>query len=283
MRISAWVISGVAVWSCLGCGPEGALPVAKSIQFEALVGGRAFACGTTYAGLGTTGSTFEPLDFKAFIYNPQLRRSDGTLVPLTLRQDGKWQRDRVALLDFEDGTGLCETGSPETRTVVEGTVPAYQDYVGVQFQVGLPPELNHLDAATAPPPYNTPGMWWSWAGGYKFMRLDGKTRGNPAYYFHLGATSCSGTPSQGFTCKAPNVPEISLVGMKSDSLRVRFDVAKFYAASDLDQQIDGKTDFISGCMAFAGDPECPAVFSQLGLSVDATATPVGQSIFEVAP
>jgi hypothetical protein len=63
---------------------------------------------------------------------------------------------------------------------------------------------------------------------------------------------------------------------------VQFDVAKLYAASDLDRQIDGRTDFVPGCMAFAGDPECPAVFSKLGLSVEANALAPEQSIFEVA-
>ena len=35
------------------------------------------------------------------------------------------------------------------------------EYTGLQFRVGVPPELNHLDAAVAPAPLNDPGLWWA--------------------------------------------------------------------------------------------------------------------------
>ena len=54
----------------------------------------------------------------------RLVKADGSEVPVTLTQDGLWQVDDVALLDFENATGACANGTEETRDVVEGTVPA---------------------------------------------------------------------------------------------------------------------------------------------------------------
>ncbi len=56
----------------------------------------------------------------------------------------------MALLDFEDGTGTCNTGSSAVNTSLRGKAKAYDDYTGVAFTVGVPERLNHLDAATAP-------------------------------------------------------------------------------------------------------------------------------------
>ncbi|MEM7592163.1 MAG: MbnP family protein, partial [Cyanobacteria bacterium P01_A01_bin.83] len=89
-------------------------------------------------------------------------------------QDGKWQHQNVALLDFEDGTDSCDNGTPEIRTQVVGTIPE-GDYESLQFTLGVPPQLNHDDAAIAPSPLNLTSMWWNWQGGYKFLRLDLET------------------------------------------------------------------------------------------------------------
>ena len=35
-------------------------------------------------------------------------------------QDGKWQLDDLALLDFEDGTSSCVNGTPEVNDRVTG-------------------------------------------------------------------------------------------------------------------------------------------------------------------
>ena len=95
------------------------------------------------------------------------------------------------------GKGTCTTGSPQTNLALRGTVPAADDYTGVKFVLGLPEELNHLDGARAPAPFNVPGMWWAWKGGYKFIRLDLDRVDMPAdqesvYFHHLGATTCDG-------------------------------------------------------------------------------------------
>jgi uncharacterized repeat protein (TIGR04052 family) len=266
--------AAITVAACLallnGCAEDeangdGLTPI--TLRFAAKVGDAPFSCDGSFEGIGTTKSTLKPLDFRMYVHDVRLVRADGSEAALSLEQDGQWQRDDIAFLDFEDGGGTCETGSPETRTEIRGEAPA-GDYVGVKFILGIPAEDNHLDAATAPAPFNIPGMWWSWKGGYKFVRMDFITTANPAYRFHLGATECEGTTTEGFSCLRANNIEIGLNGFDPRASTVVFDVASFYSSSDLDLQRDPETDNVSGCMAFEGDPECPAVFTALGWDLE---------------
>ena len=266
------------------CGGGGDAPGrrAVSIEFAARVAGQPFACASTFAGLGTSRTMVRPVDFRLYVYDVALVTRDGAEVALVLEQDGVWQRDGLALLDFEDGTGSCATGSPETNVALRGTAPDRGDYAGLRFRLGVPEAMNHLDAATALAPLNVPGMWWSWKGGYKFVRLDLETEAGAPYYFHMGATTCEGTPNEGFACAYGNRADVSLDGFEPGVSRVVLDVADLYADSDLARQPDMTTDFVPGCMAFAGDPECPAVFDKLGLPFEsATPGPAAQSLFRL--
>jgi uncharacterized repeat protein (TIGR04052 family) len=248
------------------------------LTFQAMVGTEVAACGKSFTGVGTTLSTFTIKDFKMYVSDVVLLDRRGAATPLRLDQDERWQRDDVALLDFEDGTGGCsDEGTPETNLTIRGVAPS-GEYTGVRFSIGLPEALNHLDAATAPAPLNSPGMWWSWKGGYKYVRLDVETRGNPAYYLHLGATACDGDSIAGYSCAAGNIPRIELQGMDLDRSAIELDVAKLWADVDLDRQIDLRSDFVPGCMAFPGDPECPMVFSRLGMTPSGEVTDA-QSVF----
>ena len=260
--LPAWLC--VAALSGCGAADEELGPESFALQFAAKVGDEPFSCSSTFDGVGTSQSSIQPLDFRMYIHHVRLVGADGSEQPLALDQDAEWQRDDVALLDFEDGTGTCPTGSPQTRTEIRGTAPA-GDYVGVKFMLGLPPEMNHLDAATAPAPFNIPGLWWSWKGGYKFVRLELITTMNPTYFFHLGATGCDGSVKDGFSCEFANLADIHLDGDPGSSTFV-FDIKSFYAGSDLDQQVDPEAGGVAGCMAFPGDPECPPVFNALGMT-----------------
>ncbi len=145
-----------------------------AINFEAWVGDREFSCGESYENIGTAKSTVTPTDFRFYVSNVALIDEDGNAVPLELEQDGKWQHEKVALLDFEDGTSACDNGTAEMRTMVVGTVPE-GNYQSLQFTMGVPEQLNHEDAAIAPSPLNLTSMWWNWQGGYKFLRVDLET------------------------------------------------------------------------------------------------------------
>lgn len=145
-----------------------------AIDFEAWVGDEEFACGESYEEVGTSNSTITPTDFRFYVSDVALIDEDGNAVPLELEQDGRWQYQNTALLDFEDGTSACDNGTTEMNTTVVGTVPE-GDYQSLQFTMGVPEDLNHEDAAIAPSPLNLTSMWWNWQGGYKFLRVDLET------------------------------------------------------------------------------------------------------------
>jgi uncharacterized repeat protein (TIGR04052 family) len=274
-------LGALAVLSGLvSCASEASGPETFAVSFAPLVGNEPFACSKKYTGIGTSKTSFEPLDFRMYVTDVSLLRADGSEVPLTLTADNQWQTGKFALLDFEDGSGTCTGGTKETNLTLRGTAPQGV-YTGIAFSLGIPEENNHIDAATARAPLNAPGMWWSWSGGYKYLRLDVATPMNTGYYLHLGATKCEGSVSKGYTCAAGNRPRIVLKNLDLAKGKIELDVASLWADVDLNAQIDGKTDFVPGCMAFPGDPECPTVFSKLGLSMDGTPLQT-QSFFKVA-
>jgi uncharacterized repeat protein (TIGR04052 family) len=238
-----------------------------SVQFAAKVGSESFDCSKSYSSMGSKKSTFRPTDFRLFVRDPKFIRKSGATVDFVLDQDNKFQRDRVALLDFENGTGGCKTESPELHTTLEGSVVDTGDLVGFQFDIGFPESENHLDAATAKAPFNAPGMWWSWTGGYKFLRLDAEVEGSGAWYVHLGSSGCEMKGAKDYQCAANNTMQVKLDGFQLGKSLVTFDVAKLYQTADLTSKPDGKIDFVPGCMSESNDPDCPAIFGALGLKL----------------
>ncbi|MCV3213139.1 hypothetical protein OGM63_06305 [Plectonema radiosum NIES-515] len=84
-----------------------------TIKFAGKVGNNAFSCGTSYQ-LGKPATTITTLDFRFYVSDIALIDANGKAVPLTLKQDGKWQYQNVALIDFENKTGACVNGTMET-------------------------------------------------------------------------------------------------------------------------------------------------------------------------
>ncbi|MFP2905760.1 MbnP family copper-binding protein [Pyxidicoccus sp. 3LFB2] len=236
-----------------------------SIQFAAQARGEPLRCDASYEQIGTSRTTLQLLDFKAYVHGVSLVRKNGERHPLMLEQDGRWQRETVAMLDFEDGTGTCNTGSPEVRTEVVGVVPDFDDYTGVEFTLGVPRELNHRNVEWVDPPLHLPSMWWSWTYGYRFLRLDVRAGGNRSYVFHVRADGCSGTPDIGVDCSAENQGTVFLTGFVPGQSRVVFDVAALFAQTDFESSGDGMTDPVAGCLSSADDPECAALLPQVGL------------------
>lgn len=271
----------LAMTGCNSDGNNGSQPT-HTVSFAAKVGEETFTCGKSFAGVGSGGTTVEAYDFRFYVHDVKLVTKDGTEVPVTLVQDGKWQYQNVALLDFANDEGVCESGSPETNTTVRVIAPE-GEYTGVHFNFGVPSDKNHGDAATAPAPLNHPGLWWNWKGGYKYARIDLKTPINDPYYFHMGGTVCGEKEDGSYACDLYNVPTIKLTGfdVKTDAVTFRLD--KFYENVDLDAAPNMTTDFTSGCMAFDGDVECELVFNHLGLTFGSADPGPEQTVFEVAP
>jgi uncharacterized repeat protein (TIGR04052 family) len=257
-----------AASALIGCGsPEDSSSRSFELEFQARFGAEPVDCGADLSDLGSSGVAAKLLDFRLFVHDVELVRAGGQRVPFHLAVDGVWQRDGVALLDFEDGSGSCETGSSDTNVTLRGDAPPHDDYTGVAFTLGVPERLNHLDAATAPAPFNTPGLWWSWQGGYKYVKIDIATDDHPGgFFFHLGGTNCAGTPAEGFACQYANLGRIELSASGLGAIVI--DGASLYRELDLSAPPHAGADLIPGCMASSGDPECPAMFAALGLAFE---------------
>ncbi|MGY6536544.1 MAG: MbnP family copper-binding protein [Pararhodobacter sp.] len=223
-----------------------------TISFAAEMAGTTFTCAQAYDGIGVTNSTVEVADFRVFVTNARLIGADGTETPIALDQDGVWQLDNVALLDFEDATGTCVNGTPDMNTTLRGTVPA-GDYTGLAFDIGVPFDLNHGDPTLAASPLNLTAMFWNWQGGYKFIKIELSSTGLPATHdanrgwaLHLGSTGCAS--------------EARTVAPAANT--VIFDVAPVLAEANADMNTP---ETIPGCMSFLNDVDCIPVMSRLGL------------------
>lgn len=101
-----------------------------------------------------------------------------------VRPDGREVRvEGLTLAEFKPG------GPTQGVSVMRLDVPAGQ-YRGLRFNVGVPRELNHLDAGTQQLPLGVnSGMYWAWNPGYIFYRLEGTAllpEGNQKWVIHMG-------------------------------------------------------------------------------------------------
>lgn len=229
------------------------------IAFAAHAGGTDVQCGEVVE-LGEPATSFAISDLRFFVHDVRLLDVDGAEVPVSLVPDGRWQLPEVALLDFEDG---CEAGNADLNATLVGAVDQPGPFTGVRFRLGVPFELNHADAATAPSPLNLTAMFWNWNGGYKFLRLDGTGPEVEGWRFHLGSTQCVGdAEGQVERCGAPNRPDVELLGDPTEGMIV-FDVDALLAGVDL---TSNTPDTAPGCMSSPDDPECGPLFDHLGLA-----------------
>jgi uncharacterized repeat protein (TIGR04052 family) len=214
-----------------------------------------------------------------------------------MTNDGSYQKDGVALLDFEDASFACSTGSagfndPGMHTALTGRGPVGHVH-GVQFAVGVPESVNHLLASSAAPPLNRPGLFWSWTSGYRHMRIDGNITSVAApnlFNFHLGSTGCANLdpadPSKGAACQVSNRPVVYLPVLDAETQTVVFDVEQLFSTTNLDHTSTGAGNN-PGCMSGATDPECGPIFARLGLPFDphlGGTTVIGQQqVFRASP
>jgi len=295
-------VTWLALAACLtaaGCGSatmvsEGRLPTAGpatpvgghlmadaptrsvSIPFSAVVGSDPFTCGTRYS---VNGIGMEGRDLRFYVSDVRLVRPDGGEVPLVLEQDGLWQYEDVALLDFEDGTAGCRNGTPQTRDRVTGTVPE-APYGRVRFVLGVPQRLNHSNQATAPSPLSLTALFWSWNAGYKFLRAEVLSDGLPQGFFvHLGSTRClpeGRATAPATSCGNPNRLEVELPFDPDQPDHVVFDLAALLEGTAL----SGTEDQRGACMSSPEDLRCAPVFKALGLPFP-DVTPGAQRVFRV--
>lgn len=242
---------------------------AVEIRFAMKAGDQLVSCGQPAEGLGVSQSTVQFNDLRFYISNLALIDSSGNAVPVALEQDGLWQVESTALLDFEDGSAGCtDTGNPDLNTSIRGTA-APGDYMAVRFDLGVPFVLNHQDVTVAPSPLNVPPMWWNWQGGYKFVRIDMKSDASMmdgAWFIHLGSTGCvsadqSKAPAE--ACSRPNLATVQLDGFDPATSTIVADMAMLLSNVNLSES----TPQPPGCMSGPDDPDCAGVLSGFGLDI----------------
>ena len=248
--------------SCGGGGEPEPDFESVSLEFSALVGDAAFSCEDTFQ-LGSAGTDVTFSDLKFYVHDVELVRSNGDVVPVTLDEDEVWQARGVALLDFEDRSGNCANGTEQTNTTITGKVDGlHDDYTGVNFTLGIPFELNHADVGALPSPLNLPTMFWSWQGGRKFLRLDGRVE-DAGLRFHLGSTACQGEGNEVTNCANPNRADISLDGIDPIGSPIVFDIANLYENVNLSGSAEN--DQVGVCMSAPDSMSCVGNFGALGL------------------
>jgi uncharacterized repeat protein (TIGR04052 family) len=257
-------------------------PIELAIPFAPTVGSAPFACGQTYPAMGAEATTITPRDFRFYVHDVQLVKTDGSFVPVELTPDDVWQYENVALLDFEDFTGGCQDGTPETNTTLRGIVPP-GTYDGVAFTIGVPDAMNHVDLTTQPAPLNLTGLWWDWKLGHVFMAIVTRadiTTPQPKtndHYVHVGSIDCTGDPAMGetVTCAKPNRPYIELRGFDPTSDTITADFGAVIDQSSLASS--------AGCHSFM-PATCTVPFDRVGLSwATGMPTPETQKLFRIEP
>lgn len=241
-----------------------AATVDVQIPVDVLYADAPVRCGEALALPG--GATGELADARIFLSNVEMQEADGhwTAVDLT---PSAWQSEGVVLLDFEDGAAGCsDSGTPEMNGSITGSLPV-GSYAGLRFDVGVPFALNHANNATAPAPLNTPGTFWTWQGGYKFVRVDFLVDGDPGsrWNVHLGSTGCVSdapvnAPSE--ACGNPNRATLQLAG-HTPTQGLSLDLQALVAGADV---TDNTPETPPGCMSSPLEPaDCSPVFDSLGM------------------
>ncbi|MCE9500657.1 MAG: metallo-mystery pair system four-Cys motif protein [Leptospira sp.] len=259
----------------------------STINFNVVSGTSNVSCSGTIAGTiaGTTNTTLKDLRF--YVHDVKLITSSGSKADFTLTNDNKWQLASgsnaygsypgVALLDFEDGTNGCSGGTTDTNKSIKGT-SVVGNYVGVEFKIGVPFYLNHMDSTTASAPLNSAAMYWAWNSGYKFTKIEFTATSNN--FFHLGSQSCTGNSTGPVNqCGIPNRPTISLTKSSGS-----FNATKDVVTLDLNALYNGADATGTGintCMAGNTNAACQPIITNIGITPSTGASAATQSAFSI--
>lgn len=253
-----------------------------TIDFDAVVGNEKLVCSENGTAkkyiLGKASTETTIADFRYFVSNIKVNLSDGTTQNLTLTtNDFQYQvpdkATNVAILDFEDKTGNCYVDAETNKSIV-GTIPATLATVtGIEFMVGVPLELNHVQFPDSKALTRT-GMAWSWQSGRKFTKLETQpvnglssyntqtsSFGTPSltgkFTMHLGSTGCTATEQMfkdgnGQECAQPNRVDLKFTSFNPEIQKIVLDYAQLLTSVDVSKNYGGA----AGCMSGLTDPEC---------------------------
>ncbi|EMY68356.1 MbnP family copper-binding protein [Leptospira vanthielii] len=280
MNLFKTIIISISVIGLVSCTPKSksedtetltalalAWPQPVTLEFEALANGQKLVTGTN---ITADSRTVQFRDFRLYISDVKLIRADGSAADVSLSADNVWQSNGVALVDLET-TQTSETNTKVTGGVAPGT------YTGVQFSVGVPEALNHLDKNVQLAPLNIGSMYWSWTGGYKHANLEFSVNSGTNFTkLHLGSTGCTGAPNYG-NCTAKYRASIQLTG--------QYNPAGQKISFNVDQLIHGHNPGAdASCMPvpMMGGTACESLIQAFGLSNGgATDSSITQRVFSL--
>lgn len=132
-------------------------------------------------------------------------------------------------------------------------------------------------------------MFWTWQGGYKFLKVDMASSGSSAgqghgaahgaghgggaasgFSVHLGSTMCA-SPSKTAAptaCANPNRLTVSFTQFDPSKQTVVADIGAVLTGANVDVNAPGTS---PGCMSFLKDADCPPVMAALGLPYESHA------------
>jgi uncharacterized repeat protein (TIGR04052 family) len=230
------------------------------IRFELHAGGAMLGCDSAPVKVGQPKTAVTLADARLYISEPRLIDDAGRAQTVVLEPDGEFQQSKVALLDFEDASGACTLGTPETHAVLHGAVKP-GPYRGLSFVVGVPESVNHDDPTLAYPPLDVQPMHWDWTEGYRFLRLDLAISDDILVSTHLGSTACDADAHGDVQCKQSNRPAVTLDDFDPASQVVVLDLDVMLADWDLAQDAPD-------CIAGAQPAPCGPMFESLGLDAN---------------
>lgn len=259
--------------------------VPVTVRLRAMVGDAPFACGTSYSGIGTSKASITASDFRFYVHNVRLVNAKGDTVRAALQAKAPWQDVDVALVDFENGTGTCTNGTPELHPEITVLAPK-GNYKGVAFTLGVPFARNHGDLAAQTGPLSLSRLFWSWNGGYKFLRIDMRAAAGDSaatgWVIHLGSTGCTGEAGakSPTSCTNPNRADVRLNNFDPNTDVIVADLAALLARSDVRKN---QPQTAMGCMSAPNDVDCGGLFASLGISHPHTTGADTPRFFRVAP
>lgn len=274
-----------------GCG-QTASPF--TLQFAAALNGTAATCDQELTGLGPTKQhTVGVNDLRFYVSNLQFKNSAGEPVALTLDSNEfqlNMDSGSVALIDLMgNSSGSCAPtavaaaeGTARTNSVVSGTT-LVDEVAAVSFDVGVPQAVMKSVIGVNTPegaPSPMSEMYWSWASGYRHFVFNFAVRdamnSTGDGYLHIGSRNC-GPPagralSDRAACEFLNTPQFSAPQFNLKTNKVSVDIGALLAGLDFVAPIyDPKTQMVIGqgvgvqCHSSPSQPDCPSVFSGLGV------------------
>lgn len=204
--------ASVLTTSCVTDPADPVVPdVDLNFRFEATMGDAVMKYNEN--GLTNNSVQYNVSKFRFYLSNPRFLSSTGdTIQAKLLDSAGKETKYNVALINFD---------KEELQKIKFQVQPG--NYKGFIFDMGVPKELNHVDASVMDYPLSPDAdMYWAWDPGYIFMKLEGKSLVNGKfidYLFHAGMDS--------------NVVSISVienfsVGSSGSSFKIKADINKFF-------------------------------------------------------